>query len=927
MRQHLGIPVAVQIGRLFELLAYLFDDPDVFLAFLFVCPLGRGDRVFVRLARLVVARVGFSIRGLAFLVRAPGGLEDPGYAALVSSRDVDVGRRSITVRRPVVTGIGRSRADGAGHLHDGSAVILQPVFVPATHEVQAFGPASPVFVQHGQKIGPRGLVLALLLFVERRTDDLVVLGQGVLVRFAGVRVRLQPSGFRPICGLQRLCGLAVIGAGFLERSVQIGPERLGHAGQGDVARFFERRPNRLVRCARLLDGGIVFGPDFFEAVFRAVFRLRIGGHSGAPARLAGLAAFLAGAFPVVEARRAGPADPLLFDVRTGQELRIAAQQDVGSAAGHVRGDRDRAAASGLGNDVGLGLVVHRVQHVVLDLAPLEQAAQVFGLLHRHGADQHGLAALVTIDDVLDRGVEFLALRLVHHVGVIDADHRAVGRNHDDVQVVDLLEFDRFGVRSAGHAAQLVVHAEVVLNRDRRQRLVLFPDAHALFRLDRLMQAVGPAPARHQAAGEFVHDDDFPVLHHVVHVTLEDGVGLQRLVDVVQAADLGRVVQVAHAQDALDLGHAVFGQGRGLQLFVDRVIGFTLQPRNDAVDRVVFFGGFLGRSGDDERGACFVDQDVVHLVDDGEIQFSLRIFFEGKLHVVAQVIESVFVIRAVRDVRGVRLLAADRSQIHEPVILHHVRRIEDVARVVRDRGNRQPQAVIDRPHPLHVAPRQIVVDGHQMRAAAGQRIQVQRQGGHQRLPLPRLHLRDTALVQYDAAQQLAIVMPHAGDPPRYLAHDRVGFGQQFVEHFGFRGTQRLFQPLLFLLQIVAPLDVVRVAGRLLGQLAGLSFRFGKLLARVRGRLTDSCPKPVGLRAQFLGTHVLQRRLATADLLDQRLQAFENPLIFTAEDLACEVCQHGRHSMGIALRPAWDGASGRGHRDRASAHSIASRTAAS
>ena len=476
---------------------------------------------------------------------------------------------------------------------------------------------------------------------------------------------------------------------------------------------------------------------------------------------------------------------------------------------------------------------------------------MFGLLDRYGADQHGLAALVTIDDVLDHRVEFFALRLVHYVRVVDADHRAVGRNHDDVQIVDLLEFDRLGVRGAGHAAQLVVHAEVVLDRDRRQRLVLFPDAHALFRLDRLMQAVGPAPARHQATGEFVHDDDFAVLHHVVHVALENGVGLQRLVDVVQAADLRRVVQVAHAQNAFDLGDAVFGQGRGLQLFVDGVIGLALQTRNHAVDGVVFFRGFFGRSGNDERGARLVDQDVVHLVHDGEVQLALRIFFEGELHVVAQVVEPVFVVRAVRDVRGVSLLAVDRPQVHETVILHHVRRVEDVAGVVRNRGDRQAQAVVDRPHPLHVAPRQIIVDGHQVRAAARQRVQIQRQGRHQRLPLPRLHLRYAALVQHDAAQQLAVVMPHAGDPPRRLAHDRVGFGQQFVEHLGFRGAQPLFQPLLLLLEIVAPLGVVRVTGRLLGQFASLSFRFGKFLARVRGRFADPFPKRIGLRAQFLG----------------------------------------------------------------------------
>jgi hypothetical protein len=59
--------------------------------------------------------------------------------------------------------------------------------------------------------------------------------------------------------------------------------------------------------------------------------------------------------------------------------------------------------------------------------------------------------------------------------------------------------------------ELAVHAEVVLEGDRGERLVLVLDLHAFLGLDRLVQAVGPAPARHQAAGELVDDDDFAVL--------------------------------------------------------------------------------------------------------------------------------------------------------------------------------------------------------------------------------------------------------------------------------------------------------------------------------------------------------------------------------------------------------------------------------
>ena len=67
-------------------------------------------------------------------------------------------------------------------------------------------------------------------------------------------------------------------------------------------------------------------------------------------------------------------------------------------------------------------------------------------------------------------------------------HRLVGRDHHHVELVDLEELRRLGLGRAGHAGQLLVHAEVVLQRDRGERLGLALDLHALLGLDRLVQA-------------------------------------------------------------------------------------------------------------------------------------------------------------------------------------------------------------------------------------------------------------------------------------------------------------------------------------------------------------------------------------------------------------------------------------------------------
>ena len=55
------------------------------------------------------------------------------------------------------------------------------------------------------------------------------------------------------------------------------------------------------------------------------------------------------------------------------ELRIAAKQDVGPAAGHVGCDGHRPAPSRLRDDLGFLRVIFRVQDDVLDAVPLEHA--------------------------------------------------------------------------------------------------------------------------------------------------------------------------------------------------------------------------------------------------------------------------------------------------------------------------------------------------------------------------------------------------------------------------------------------------------------------------------------------------------------------------------------------------------------------------
>ena len=153
---------------------------------------------------------------------------------------------------------------------------------------------------------------------------------------------------------------------------------------------------------------------------------------------------------------------------------------------------------------------------------------------------------------------------------------------------------------------------------------------------------------------------------------------------------------------------------------------------------------------------------VHLVHDAEIEVTLDHVLQPVLHVVAQIVEAKLVVGAVGDVG--RVLGA----------------LGVVVLPVHDDADFHAEEAIDLPHPFGVAPGQVVVHGDDMDAIAGQGIQVDGQGGDQRLALASLHLGDLAVVQHHAAHQLNVEMPLAQRAPGCLAHRREGFRLQVVQ---------------------------------------------------------------------------------------------------------------------------------------------------
>ena len=91
------------------------------------------------------------------------------------------------------------------------------------------------------------------------------------------------------------------------------------------------------------------------------------------------------------------------------------------------------------------------------------------------------------------------------------------------------------------------------------------------------------------------------------------------------------------------------------------------------------------------------------------------------HVVAQVVEAELVVGAVGDVGGVGLLAVTGRRLRQALVFGDSQSgSKRKALVVLDAADGQAEGVVDLAHPLGVALGQVVVDGNDVDARAGER---------------------------------------------------------------------------------------------------------------------------------------------------------------------------------------------------------------
>jgi hypothetical protein len=181
-------------------------------------------------------------------------------------------------------------------------------------------------------------------------------------------------------------------------------------------------------------------------------------------------------------------------------------------------------------------------------------------------------------------------------------------------------------------------------------------------------------------------------------------------------------------------------------------------------------------------------------------------------------------------------------------------------IVDDDADGEAEELVDLAHPLGVALGEVIVDGDDVDAVAGESVQIAGERGDEGFALTGTHFGDLALVEDHAADELDIEVAHVDDALAGLADEGEGLGEEFVEDVFFGGDDLVF--------------------------------VGEAIEACR----DTVSEFLGLGAKFFVGKLLQFRLEGADGLDAREQALDGAVVAGAKDLGECFLDHVSLSLG-------------------------------
>ena len=188
---------------------------------------------------------------------------------------------------------------------------------------------------------------------------------------------------------------------------------------------------------------------------------------------------------------------------------------------------------------------------------------------------------------------------VDNIVFVNPLDRLIGWQLKCCERINITKFRSFGHCCTGHTTELVVKTEIVLERNRGQRLVLWLNVDVLFRLNRLVKAFRQTPPFHHTTGKFVNQHDLIIFDDIVFVAMEEFMGFQRLVRMVNDRHVRRIPKRAFnntvfGQALFHFLEAFFGEDHRAHFFVEIDI-FINQIGDELINCPIQFRSVIRRT--------------------------------------------------------------------------------------------------------------------------------------------------------------------------------------------------------------------------------------------------------------------------------------------------------------------------------------------
>ena len=210
-----------------------------------------------------------------------------------------------------------------------------------------------------------------------------------------------------------------------------------------------------------------------------------------------------------------------------------------AVAGHPH--HTLGALTGLSNDHSLLLMEFGVEDLMRNLAHGQHLGEQLTDLDRCSTHQARTSLDTHVLDLFNDSTIFLAIGLIDAVIHIVADNRLVGRNLDHIELVDIPELTGLSAGGTSHTGKLMIHTEVVLQRDGGKGLCGSLHLDMLLGFDSLMESVAPAASLHDTSGLLVDNLHLTVHDDIFVILVEHGVCFQQLLQRMYSIALNSIV--------------------------------------------------------------------------------------------------------------------------------------------------------------------------------------------------------------------------------------------------------------------------------------------------------------------------------------------------------------------------------------------------